>query len=304
MWEWLSTVRSKHLQLVDVAGLGSSAIIHLAYIVSFHKFGIFNKLHNLRTSGQRAEKIQFLVIMLLSGILNLASKLIRVSPTTDSVETLILYRFLIIAMVTPTSIILEWLVCQFLCYCTNYWKSWALSFQVRFTKSSLKRKSIQRALESLVLLPEEIEYSKEKINNLCISILKEVQNISLHVIEMVPTGSVFEGFGKPLNFLQLPTNLGTDYDVMFAFKKSDLAIEFIMKDQEFLHIFSLTSNCTFLNQVAVFDEGAKAYKLSSAKARKLMQRIVDSVQKVESSFLQSLLFNLLPFLYSTPRLTK
>ena len=139
---------------------------------------------------------------------------------------------------------------------------------------------------------------------LCKSVLHKLQEISRHSAEVVPTGSVFEGFGKPLSFPQLKTNLGTDYDVMFTFKRTDLAIEYIIKDQEFLHIFSLTRNCTLLNRVSVFDKASKSFKISSLKARQLMKEVVNSVQKGEHTFLKSLYHNMWPFLYSTPRLSK
>ena len=126
--------------------------------------------------------------------------------------------------------------------------------------------------------------------------------VSQHRAELVLTGSIVEGFGEPLNVSQLPANLGSDYDVMFAFKKSDLVIEYLMKNEEFLHIFCFTSDCSLLNQLQIFDKGSEAFKLSSTKARELMKTVVNRNRPV--NIMKSLLQNVFPFMFNTPQISR
>ena len=159
-------------------------------------------------------------------------------------------------------------------------------------------------LEFLALKNEEMENVHMIVNGLYHSVKTQLEIESHHPAELVPTGSLFEGYGKPLNFPQLPSNLGTDFDIMFAFRKGDLHVEFIMKDQEFLHIFALTSNCSLLNQLQMYDEGSQASKLSSVKAREMMKHVVNSTSEMQQNLFQSFIQNLVPFLFNTPRFSK
>ena len=151
---------------------------------------------------------------------------------------------------------------------------------------------------------DELVSAQSVALTLCQPIQARLEGESHHPAELVPTGSLFERYGKPLNTPGLESNLGTDYDVMFAFHKTDLQLEHIMKNDEFLHFFVLSNSCQLLNQLMVFDESAQFMKLSAAQARQYMRDIVDSTPQLQPSCMKTFMQNLAPFLFNLPRFSK
>ena len=176
-------------------------------------------------------------------------------------------------------------------------------------------------LESFYLLEDELEKITHVINALIEPIKLKLESTTQRIVEVVPTGSVFERYGKPLRAPAYETNLKTDYDVRFSFDKKDLPIRTEMKDCEFLYIFSL-SDCNFLNKIRQsskdknnlgFTESdsdspmevmtREEVKLSASKAREFMMEIVEKTPlQDDTSFIKRNLRNLLALLFNIPRI--
>ena len=133
----------------------------------------------------------------------------------------------------------------------------------------------------------------------------KLRSVTGHSVEVVPTGSVFERYGKPLAAPAIETNLRTDYDIMFCLNRKDLPIEVLMKNDEFLHIFVLSPNCSLLNSIKKEHQEAEAVKLSASKARQFMMDIVESVklkEKERDSRVKLVLWNILAYVFNLPRM--
>ena len=138
------------------------------------------------------------------------------------------------------------------------------------------------------------------LNIMTMDIKNTLENECGHEFASVPTGSIFERYGKPLQYPGLTTNLKTDYDVMFAIEMSKIPVDYIMKNDEFLHFFSMSMSCTFSNQLTEFHSASQAYKLSAVKAREFMQNVVVSSHKSGPSIKN--LRNVFSFLLNLPRI--
>ena len=303
MSNWLNKGEWIQTKPLDIAGQASSLLIHVSIILVFNNFGVFQKIDYLWICGRRHKRMVYLLIVFVAFGLNIASKLIPF-PNSDNLTRLIPLRVLFLTLFTPSSVLLEWCTWKCVMRILSLWQGIFYSLYTSCTKSNLRNMTIQNHLKNFALTMKEVEYARGIVDKICTPFIHQLQKESNHQLELVPTGSVFEGYGKPLNFQQKVSHLGTDYDLMYAFRRSDLAVEFIMKDHEFLHIFSLQRNCDFLRKLEVFDEKAQAWKLSSIKAKELMRRVVNSTQKKDSVFHKSFLKSLLPFIFNTPRYSR
>ena len=123
----------------------------------------------------------------------------------------------------------------------------------------------------------------------------------------MPTGSVFERFGKSLVASNaLESNLKSDYDVMFAITKSSLQVETLMKNNEFLHIFVLSDRCPLLNALKEKDQSTDAFKVSAVRAKEFMAKIVMSLELEQQGRrpARTFLRNLIVFQVNLPRLRR
>ena len=136
---------------------------------------------------------------------------------------------------------------------------------------------IIQALSSSVHTAEELDSVHKAVSQLLEPIQNKLEAVTRHKVEAVPTGSVFERFGKSLVASDaLESNLKSDYDVMFAVTKSSLPVETLPKNNEFLHIFVLNDKCPLLNSLKEHDHRSEAFKVSAVRAKEFMARIVRS----------------------------
>ena len=141
-----------------------------------------------------------------------------------------------------------------------------------------KEDLILRSLQEMYLSPDEVHQTNQIVTQATFPIREAMVEVSQHQVEAVPTGSVFERYGKPLTAPGLETNLKSDYDVMFAFRKEDFPIEVAMKNDEFLHVFVVSDSCKLLNTVKSLEDSTNAFKLSAEKSRVFMKQIVQNVK--------------------------
>ena len=166
---------------------------------------------------------------------------------------------------------------------------------------------VSLTLSSLVHTTGELNSVYGTISHLVKPIKTKLEEVTRHQVEAVPTGSVFERFGKSLAATNaLESNLATDYDVMFAVNKSSLQVETLMKNDEFLHIFVLTDTCSLLNNLKERDDRSEAFKLSAVRAREFMARVVRSSELEQEGKrpLRRFLRNLVLFQVNLPRLSR
>ena len=165
------------------------------------------------------------------------------------------------------------------------------------------------SLSEMYLSQDQLLHTNLLVNQVTFPIREVLDKVSQHKVEVVPTGSIFEKYGKPLNAQALETNLKSDYDVMFAYKKEEFPIEISMINNEFLHVFLLSDSCRLLNSIKKMDKSTKSFKLSAEAARQFMKQVVENSQIFyqESNYKQKIgnkLWNVLAFLFNLPRIGK
>ena len=262
--------------------------------------GIFSKIARLWTS--REMKKMFIISCLVgsAGIINLTSKTACLH-VGENIWFNLLLRFFLILVITPTSVLLEWIVFITIKLYVDGFINFIMS-----TLITVKWKELTlRHLSQLYLEKDDLAHVEQLTKHLTHPIKQALEESGQHSLEVVPTGSVFERYGKPLAAAALETNLKTDYDVMFAFKKEDLPIEFIMKNDEFLHIFVFSKSCFLLNKMNKEHSSAQAIKLSAEKARQFLKNVVENTQLSNivdnPRKIRNKLRNLFAFLFNLPR---
>ena len=212
-------------------------------------------------------------------------------------------RIFIIFSVTPSSVVLEWFVYRAIKLYIDCFTSFFTSRLHPMNSEDLSLLS----LPSMYLSQEELHQTNQIITQVTLPIREKLEDFSQHKVEVVPTGSVFEMYGKPMTEIALETNLKSDYDVMFAFNKEDFPVEILMKNDEFLHVFVLSDTCRLLNCIKRMDHLTKSFKLSAEAARQLMKQIVQNSQmfQKESTYKKKIanrIWNVLAFLFNLPRI--
>ena len=279
-----------------------SVLIHILYILIFRSVNIFSRLSANWTSTSSKKRRFFSGIVILAVIVNISFKLVCIDTRKGIWGNLVLRIFLIL-LVTPTSVLLEWIVYRvikaYIDLITNIFSSHLCPLN--------DEKLTLLSLPNMYLTQAEIQQTNQLIANATLPIKKNLEAFSLHNVEVVPTGSVFEMYGKPLAVPALETNLKSDYDVMFAFQKEEFLIEIAKKDDEFLHVFVLSNSCSMLNRIKKYDHSTKSFKLSAERTRQFMKTIVQDVQisykdtsSKEKCFHK--IWNLFAFLFNVPRI--
>ena len=80
-----------------------------------------------------------------------------------------------------------------------------------------------------------------------------------------------------------------------------------MKDDEFLHIFVLSQNCSLLNRIKKEHKKAEAVKLSASKARQFIMDVVESVKlnEKDGAFgIKQVFWNILAYVFNLPRMSR
>eukprot|EP00092_Neocalanus_flemingeri_P012356 GFUD01013322.1.p1 GENE.GFUD01013322.1~~GFUD01013322.1.p1 ORF type:complete len:1573 (-),score=223.90 GFUD01013322.1:73-4233(-) len=305
LWEseWLSQKSWKTPLYIDIIGKTISVLIHIVYIIIFRSLKIFSRLTEQAKSSS-SYKIHLSLLILLSASLNISFKLACIN-VGESVAGNLFMRILLILVVTPSSVLLEWFVYRVI----KLYIDWFINF---FTSCVFAMKNEDLALLSLsemYLSPEKLCQTHQLIAQATLPIKEMIENIYQHKVEVVPTGSVFEMYGKPLTAPALESNLNSDYDVMFAFKKEEFPVEIAMKNDEFLHVFVLSDSCRLLNSIKMMDESTRSLKLSAERTRQFMKHIVKNVSifHKESTYKEKIVktgWNVFAFLFNLPRIGK
>ena len=218
-----------------------SVLIHIVYILIFRSLNIFSRLFEQWKSSNSKKKFNFSFLILFSACVNISFKLTCINTGESAVGNLFMRIFLIL-IVTPSSVLLEWFVYRVIKFYIDCFNSLFTSCLCSMNKEDL----ILRSLQEMYLSPDEVHQTNQIVTQATFPIREAMVEVSQHQVEAVPTGSVFERYGKPLTAPGLETNLKSDYDVMFAFRKEDFPIEIAMKNDEFLHVFVMSDSCRLL----------------------------------------------------------
>eukprot|EP00092_Neocalanus_flemingeri_P015013 GFUD01016215.1.p1 GENE.GFUD01016215.1~~GFUD01016215.1.p1 ORF type:complete len:1587 (-),score=281.46 GFUD01016215.1:23-4294(-) len=299
LWKstWLQKKEWETPLFIDIAGKSTAILIHIVTIILFRFLTFFTTMKKLWLSNRISSRIIFTAIVTIALGVNLSSKILCFGQRENVWESL-LVRFIMILIVTPSSVLMEWIFLKiaesYIHWCVKVCLNWICK-----EKSKLAIKH----LEDLFISEKDVAEMRAKVSSLTFPIKDKLETVTRHKVELVPTGSVFERYGKPLTSPALDTNLRTDFDVMFAIEKSNLPVEYIMKDDEFLHIFALSNSCLMVNRLTEFHAASKSVKLSANKARKFMKNIVDSADLgKQANGMKTLSRNILSFLFNLPRL--
>ena len=215
-------------------------------------------------------------------------------------------HLLCLLIFTPGSVLLEWAAFRLLkAYIEWFFR--LITAPIRYFSTNITKDRVIQILSSLVHTEEELDSVYEAVSELVEPIGTKLATISRHEVEVIPTGSVFERYGKSLTVADaLESNLKTDYDVMFAVSKKSLQVETIVKNCEFIHIFVLTNSCNLLNILKKNDTKSQAFKLSAVQAKEFMGRVVRSSQLDQEGArpFKRFLRNLLVFQINLPRLSR
>ena len=116
---WLNNNTWTDVQLIDIAGLASSFFLKLLFIVLFYKFRVFTRIHHLWLYGSTYKRILCLLGVLSAFVINFICKLVQSSPSTD-IHSLVIFRFLLLIIITPFSVLLEWVAWKIFLFYIKY----------------------------------------------------------------------------------------------------------------------------------------------------------------------------------------
>ena len=120
-------------------------------------------------------------------------------------------------------------------------------------------------------------------------IAKEIYKITGQTCLAVHTGSIVEQFGVPLFFKDnngISLDLRTDHDVMFVFSglfvnndaNASISMKKVTDSTEFFHIIPKNQGNMLIESIQDLDKKHHTLKLDTVKAKKLLLKIVSSLE--------------------------
>ena len=286
---------------IDIAGRTMSVFAHMVFILIFRyteSLSGITRLWKTRTITSLCKL--FFIFIFCTGV-NLASKVVCASVGQNSWYNLIL-RFLLILLVTPTSVLLEWLLIRVV----SSYADWVSGILIQLCFGEPGERLLEKNISELFLSVDKLEVIRKVADKLSQPIKSKLEQTTGHTVKVLPTGSLFEQYGQPAHAKCLKSNLMTDYDIMFVFSEQDLPIEIQMKNDSevFLHILALSDSCSLLNKIKEIHP-EEPVKLSAEMARYFMKNVVEGTNRnmVRSTTgFKDKLQTMIAFLFNIPQL--
>ena len=285
---------------LDIGRQTASALFQVIFIQIYLSNNIFSILESLWKSKKTKNHCILVSVLLVALTTQIANHTAYFHSPNIGLHLLFLFLF------TPGSVLSEWAAFRLLKAYIE-WSFRLVTASIRYFSTKITKDRVIQILSSLVHTEEELDSVHEAVSDLVEPIRTKLATISRHEVEVIPTGSVFERYGKSLTAADaLESNLKTDFDVMFVVSKSSLQVETLVKNCEFLHIFVLTDRCNLLNIIKKKDTKSQAFKLSAVQAKEFMGRVVRSSQLDQEGArpFKRFLCNLLVFQINLPRLSR
>ena len=297
---WFQTNDCDEDLYLDLGRQTAAALFQVIFIQIFLSNGIFSKIESLWSSKEPKKFSLFMLIMLVSLSTQVVNHMAYFKSSNMGLHLLFLLLF------APGSVLLEWVAFRLLKTYTERCFQ-LLTAPIRYLSTKMSEDMIILALSSSVHETEELESVHNIVNKQLEPIQNKLEAATRHKVEAVPTGSVFERFGKSLVASDaLDSNLKSDYDVMFSLTKSSLQVETLPKNDEFLHIIVLNDKCPLLNALKEQDQRSEAFKVSAVRAKEFMNRIVRSSEMEQQGRRPFRMFlrNIMLFQINLPRLSR